>query len=757
MADEHHVDEETSNKHVGKSVLDHFSQISNDNEAKRVKNASLLLQYLYKFNNNQNNDEVQYALKRIIRGLGGSKTSTRIGFYSTFVALLHTCPYLALDEVLKCIRKQLQIEGGNSKSEIGDIYTGQVLACGALIRSKKIFDGDQEQQDNVLRLLINAGKSRSYLSMASVKFIAELLAMCDEEQLKQLWSVLNTEILKPWPEQTLDSLYLLLLVCRSFPRFLKGSTLNKILSSYEVLCNENLETICNVTLLARIFNDSKTFVDKKLLYSPDQVLQNFNQMLNTNPKPGKEEISKFVTENFGDGDELEKWRPGDYNENPNFLRMIQNDTLRDFAQKLVKLWGVLARRVKDDVSRNADRYSIIPVPNGFVIPGGRFREYYYWDSYWIIRSLLIGGMKETARGMIENFFTLVDRFGFVPNGGRKYYLNRSQPPLLTAMVLSYYKETSDLKWLSDNIVYLERELQFWLRDRTVPVQYGRHNLTLARYHAVSDGPRPESYFEDVETGTGSRDVEQLYVELKSGAESGWDFSSRWLFDDEGGTRTGLSNVKTTRVLPVDLNSILCGAFRTLSEMYLLLNNTERSDAWAKFYHDWRVAMDVVFWDEDDGVWHDFDYALKRRRKGFYPSNLAPLWMGCYAEDGDELGRRVVEYMKNQRILDYLGGVPTSLERTGEQWDFPNAWPPLQDVVVEGLRSTGNRDAVALAQTLAHRWVNANLLGFAQAGEMFEKYDAVTPGLYGGGGEYVVQSGFGWTNGVVLKFIYEYFI
>ncbi|KAF5294318.1 hypothetical protein FQR65_LT10771 [Abscondita terminalis] len=234
------AEEEVSKKGVGKSVLDRFSQISNDNESRRIKNACLLLQYLHKSSSDQNFDEVQYALKRIVRGLGGSKNSTRIGFYSTFVALLHAFPFLTLEEILSSVQKHLQVEGGNSKSEVGDIYIGRVLACGALIRSKKIFAGSKQLQDEVVRLLINAGNNRSYLSMAAVKFISELLSMCDEGNMKTFWKALSEEVLKPWPEQNLDSLYLLLVIRKSFPTFLK--------SCDEILCEGNLEAICNIAL-----------------------------------------------------------------------------------------------------------------------------------------------------------------------------------------------------------------------------------------------------------------------------------------------------------------------------------------------------------------------------------------------------------------------------------------------------------------------------------------------------------------------------
>lgn len=117
---------------------------------------------------------------------------------------------------------------------------------------------------------------------------------------------------------------------------------------------------------------------------------------------------------------------------------------------------------------------------------------------------------------------------------------------------------------------------------------------------------------------------------------------------------------------------------------------------------------------------------------------------------------MLEYLDNSKILDNLGGIPTSMGYTGEQWDFPNAWAPLQDIVVNGLANSGYEPAKREARVLAERWVKANMIGFNETGEMFEKYSAVVPGKRGVGGEYQVQAGFGWSNGVCLKFIYDYF-
>ncbi|KAK5638318.1 hypothetical protein RI129_012613 [Pyrocoelia pectoralis] len=260
MAEDEHVARDIVTRKIGKSVLDHFAHISNENETKRIKNGSLLLQHLYKSSNNKDTSEIKYALKRIIRGLGGSKISSRAGFYSTLVALLRTFPHLTLEDILECIRGSLQTEGSNSKSEVAELYTGQILACGALIRSNKIFSGTIEEKEHILRVLVNAGKSRSYLSLASVRYLSELITTSSEKQFKELWHVLSGEIVKPWPSQNHDSLYLLLLTHRQFPTILKGGILQKAIGTPEILCEANFAAICNIVLNPSSFSMLKHFL-----------------------------------------------------------------------------------------------------------------------------------------------------------------------------------------------------------------------------------------------------------------------------------------------------------------------------------------------------------------------------------------------------------------------------------------------------------------------------------------------------------------
>ncbi|GLV34473.1 Trehalase [Carabus blaptoides fortunei] len=507
--------------------------------------------------------------------------------------------------------------------------------------------------------------------------------------------------------------------------------------------------------MARIFNDSKTFVDMKIRNSEQIALENYNAMMNaTNNAPTQDQIKQFVSENFDAGNELEDWSPPDFVAEPKFLKNVRDTDLRAFGKDVVALWTFLARKVKPEVSTNPRQYSLMPLPNGFIIPGGRFKEIYYWDTYWIIRGLLISEMHSTARGMIENLMFLVKRLGHVPNGSRVYYTERSQPPLLTKMVFQYMSYTNDTDWLKQNIDVLDNELDYWIKHRQVQVQ-DKLGVThkLYQYNAPSYGPRPESYREDFETASATSNPNQTYVELKSGAESGWDFSSRWIFDAEGGSNANLTNIHTRRLVPVDVNAFIYDAYHMLSQLYRSIGNLYKAKQWERQAIAVQTAITSVLWNEQAGVWQDFDLKLKKHRDFFYVSNVAPLWvnMGDVTSNKRTV-QKIMKYLIKEGIENFPGGTPSSLVHSGEQWDMPNAWPPLQAIIVQGLHAADDEAANKLAEDLASAWVRANHIGYQTTKEMFEKYDAIVPGQFGGGGEYTVQEGFGWTNGVLLEFL-----
>lgn len=530
----------------------------------------------------------------------------------------------------------------------------------------------------------------------------------------------------------------------------------------EIFCKgELLDTVQDAVL----FMDSKHFVDMTLKNTPEETLRAFYKLKQSVPRDARltqDQVRAFVDEHFDPpGSELEEWLPEDWKPKPEFLEKIHDGQLQEFAQQLHQLWKVLGRKVKDRVREYSNRYSLYYIPHGTIVPGGRFREFYYWDSYWVVKALLIGGMHETVKGMLRNFAEMQKTLGFIPNGGRKYYARRSQPPYFIPMVKEYVDFTGDLDFLKEIMDTMEQEYSFWQYQRSTLVTVNGKEHLVTIFNASTGGPRPESYREDKAWASvfdTDAEKDEFYAEVKSACESGWDFSTRW-YKSYGHVGTNLTDIHTRNVAPVDLNSLMCYNAVLLSDMNQKLGRNAKAARYSEIARSRNETIQQVFWDNHDGIWYDFDIVKGERRKSFYLSNVHPLWTGCYGVEGgpdkSEMTRRVVDYLWTQGALDYKGGVPTSLVNSEEQWDYPNAWAPLQHILVEGLRLSPYPEAHDLARNLAQKWVYNNWKTFKMTKSMFEKYDTMSLGYPGHGGEYDVQIGFGWSNGVVLDFINTY--
>ncbi|XP_071506533.1 trehalase-like [Diadema antillarum] len=511
---------------------------------------------------------------------------------------------------------------------------------------------------------------------------------------------------------------------------------------------------CNGPLLeaaqnARIYNDSKTFVDLHMRQPEDTILAAFGNISD----PDNATVMAEFVEKYFDGPNIEftTWEPSDWTENPSFLEGIKDEELRVWAEELNELWKELGRQINVDVSDNGDRYSLQYVENPFVVPGGRFREFYYWDSYWIFKGLLLSEMTETVKGMLSNFVSMVKRIGHVPNGNRVYYQKRSQPPFLIPSVYLYYQATEDVDTVRKFMADLEEEYRFWMDERSINITSGSEVYTLNRYNVFMGMPRPESYREDIETAEGLDEdaAAEVYSNLASAAESGWDFSTRWFGDEQT-----LSSIRTKEVVPVDLNSVLCHSEWALAEMLDVIDESEKAEEYRQAFNDRKEAINALMWSETRGVWLDYDLETDSLIDKFYPSNIMPLWANC-VDKTEEIEQNVLHYLQDEDVLSYPGGIPTSLVRSGQQWDYPNAWPPLQDIVIETLYNSQLTEANELAFSLALNWTRTNWRAYNLTGLMFEKYDVENQGIPGHGGEYAVQAGFGWTNGVMMVLLDRY--
>jgi alpha,alpha-trehalase len=385
-----------------------------------------------------------------------------------------------------------------------------------------------------------------------------------------------------------------------------------------------------------------------------------------------------------------------------------------------------------------------------MVPGGRFREIYYWDSYFTMLGLQESKETELMENMVRNFAYLINTYGHIPNGNRSYYLSRSQPPFFSLMVGLLAEVEGDSVYQT-YLPAMEKEYEYWMQ-----AEKGKLNSQLAdgyvvkidkytvnRYWDDRETPRQESYREDVETAAVSgRKIEEMYKHLRSGATSGWDFSSRWFADGKN-----IKTIETTDIIPVDLTSLLFGLEQTLYNTYLKIGNTSKAADYKSRSESRIKFLNQYCWNEQDGLYYDYNFRTKKQMK--IPS-LATVYPLFFKMASGAQAKKVAGNIKGKFLKS--GGLTTTLNNTGQQWDAPNGWAPLQWMAIRGLENYRQHD---LAREVAERWVKLNVKVFHRTGKLMEKYNVMDTNLEAGGGEYPSQDGFGWTNGVLLKLMNKY--
>ncbi|XP_004245478.1 probable trehalase isoform X2 [Solanum lycopersicum] len=515
--------------------------------------------------------------------------------------------------------------------------------------------------------------------------------------------------------------------------------------------------------------DAKLFVDMSLRKNLSETIEAFNKLPRiVNGSVSKSDLDGFIGSYLSSPDEdLVYVEPVDFVAEPEgFLPKVKNSEVRAWALEVHSLWKNLSRKVADHVLEKPELYTLLPLKNPVIIPGSRFKEVYYWDSYWVIRGLLASKMYETAKGIVTNLVSLIDQFGYVLNGARAYYSNRSQPPVLAAMIVDIFNQTGDLDLVRRSLPALLKENHFWnsgIHKVTIQDAQGS-NHSLSRYYAMWNKPRPESSTIDSETASVLPNIcekRELYRELASAAESGWDFSSRWMSNG-----SDLTTTSTTSILPVDLNAFLLKMELDIAFLANLVGESSTASHFTEAAQNRQKAINCIFWNAEMGQWLDYWLSnsetsediykwedLHQNKKSF-ASNFVPLWTENSCSDNNIKTQKVVQSLMSSGLLQ-PAGIAMTLSNTGQQWDFPNGWPPLQHIIIEGLLKSGLEEARTLAKDIAIRWLRTNYVTYKKTGAMYEKYDVTKCGAYGGGGEYMSQTGFGWSNGVVLALLEEF--
>lgn len=494
---------------------------------------------------------------------------------------------------------------------------------------------------------------------------------------------------------------------------------------------QKLGVIFDIVQLSRALLDGKTFVDCIPKKSLPEIRRSFKQYSSSMS------IAEFVEENF---------------QEPPAAAPRVHDQHEPLSGGIIEYIG----KTWHDLTRSADEKipntSLLPLPYRYVVPGGRFREIYYWDSYFTMMGLFESGEHRLLEEMVQNFAHLIETYGYIPNGNRSYYIGRSQPPFFALMVELLAKIKGDPVY-ADYIGPLTKEYSYWMQgarhgafaskqsdfaDHVVRMPDGE---LLNRYFDVNASPREESFAEDTELARHVKDTGRFYRDMRAGAESGWDYSARWF---NGG---GRETIRTTDIVPVDLNALLYMTEEVIAKAYHKIGKEAQAEQFRVRAGLRAHAVSKYLWNEERGWFVDYIHSQQSQSPILSLAGMVPLFA---AIANDEQARRVKDTLMHLFLRE--GGVVNTLVETGEQWDSPNGWAPMHYLTIMGLERYGFHEE---AKDIANRWCRLVIAEYRRTGTLMEKYDVEHPGRLGGGGEYPLQEGFGWTNGVQIALMKRY--
>ncbi len=478
---------------------------------------------------------------------------------------------------------------------------------------------------------------------------------------------------------------------------------------------------------SNIFADNKIFVDSIPKKDPEVILKEFESEKDKH----QFNLKAFIEENFSLPSEPES----------------PQITSVDAGEYIDLMWDVLTK----DFSEKNNFSTLLPLPEKHVVPGGRFRESYYWDSYFIAEGLVASDRLDLASSLIKNLAFQIDHFGYIPNGNRFYYLTRSQQPYFSLLVDLLHREGQEELSLSF-YPQLLREYKFWMNGEDIlskerpfdfRVVFHGNKYILNRYFDELNHPREEARKADLETFSKatSQTKENLYRNIRATCESGWDFTSRFLDNPDD-----ISTLNTTAYLPIDLNTLLYHHEMLLAKFSDILDKKTETKEYFLRADRRKSAINELFFDEDQGFYFDYQFEKGKRSKVYSLAGVFPLFFEICSQ---ERANKIAEVLEKQFLR--AGGLATTLNQTNCQWDGDIGWAPLQFIAYWGLKNYGFDQ---LALEVAKRFSGLCLQQFGKSHAFFEKYDLSEDKLSASIGEYSCQEGFGWTNAVVKIFLEE---
>src|SRR6266498_3804258 len=427
------------------------------------------------------------------------------------------------------------------------------------------------------------------------------------------------------------------------------------------------------------------------------------------------------------------------------------ETLR--AQMLAADFAQIQLRQLPENPTDIKEHGLLYLPYPYVVPGGRFNEMYGWDSYFTQVGLVRDGEMELAKNMTDNFLYQIEHYGKILNANRTYYLSRSQPPFLTQMILNVYRKRPNIAWLRKTVPAIEKYYSFWTAEPHLTKATG-----LSRYYDFGDGPAPEvlsgerddkgrNHYDLVKDYYRTHkitdyDLSQFYDKEKdqltdlfykgdrSMRESGFDPSNRF----------GPFNIDITHYDPACLNSLLYLMETDMAEISKILGRLREGRVWATRAEQRRRSINRFMWDEQDGLYYDYNFIGKQLRRYPFVTTFYPLWVGIADR------RQAARIVANLDRFERPGGLLTSTNVSGSQWDAPFGWAPTEMIAIQGLRRYGyNKEADRITTNFLYMIRKE----FIQHNTIVEKYDVERRESEVGArlkfGYKSNEIGFGWTN------------
>ena len=429
----------------------------------------------------------------------------------------------------------------------------------------------------------------------------------------------------------------------------------------------------------------------------------------------------------------------------------------EYVKSIDKKPGILSLKL------NEENGEVKGVP--FVVPGGRFNEMYGWDSYFESVGLLLDGKVHLAKAMADNFQYQIEHYGKILNANRSYYLTRTQPPFYSSLIRELFNFAPDKAWLASHLQTAIKEYEtVWMVQGNRLAENG-----LNRYLAEGIGIPPETeeghfdaiiqpltenlnisiaeYLEQYDAGKiKNSDLDLYFLHDRSVRESGHDTSYRL-----DGNCADLNLV--------ELNAMLYKYETDFAEVIQQEFNNELlqydSNYWNQKAAQRKAAINKYMWNEEKGMYFDFDLTNNQQTDFVAVTTLTPLWANlCSNEQAEKLVNTAIPILKEKGGLagctkESVGVISES--RPQRQWDYPNGWAPHQMMIWRGLLNYGYEE---ITQELIYRWlymITRNAVDYN--GTIPEKYDVVEAthkvfAEYGNVGtdfNYITQEGFGWMN------------